>query len=156
MAAIVVPLETRRATRRFAARVADALAPGDLVTLDGPLGAGKTFLTRGVLRALGVPEREPVQSPTFALVHEYDVPRGRVLHVDLYRLRGEPTVRDDLARLGLAEQRREGAIVIAEWADGLVEALGGAPALTLRISPRGAGREAVVGGDKREALAAGA
>jgi tRNA threonylcarbamoyladenosine biosynthesis protein TsaE len=127
-------LRTRRDTRRLGAAIAAALAPGDLVILSGDLGAGKTFLVRAVARALGV--AGAVTSPTFALVHEYATERAPLVHVDLYRLRGEGLTAE-VARLGLREQRREGAIVIVEWGEDATGALGGEPALvvTLRVAP---------------------
>lgn len=105
-------LPTRRSTVRLARCVAERLGPGDLLLLDGPLGAGKTFFARALLRALGVPASEPVTSPTFGLVHEHAVGFGSVLHADLYRLADDP---GSVARLGLREQRREGALVVVEW-----------------------------------------
>lgn len=98
------------ATRAFAQRLADALAPGDLLVLEGPLGAGKTLLAGALVHALGVPEEEPVQSPTFALVHEYEG-RLTVLHADLYRL-GSP---EEVLELGFEERREQGAAAIVEW-----------------------------------------
>jgi len=94
-----LPLPTRRTTIRLARRLALALEPGDVVFLEGPLGAGKTFFVRAACRALGVPSRLPIQSPTFALVHEHDA-RVRVLHADLYRL-GDAS---ELDEIGLREQ----------------------------------------------------
>ena len=71
MEPIELALPTRRATRRLAAAIGAALAPGDLVVLEGDLGSGKTFLVRGIARALGVPSRVRITSPTFALVNEH-------------------------------------------------------------------------------------
>ncbi|MGH7294393.1 MAG: tRNA (adenosine(37)-N6)-threonylcarbamoyltransferase complex ATPase subunit type 1 TsaE [Polyangiaceae bacterium] len=121
-------LRTRRDTRRLGAQIAASLEPGDLVVLEGELGAGKTFLARAVARALGV--RGSVASPTFALVQEYDTPRAPLLHVDLYRLRGDG-LPVELARLGLRERRREGAILLVEWGRDAIAALGAEPALVV-------------------------
>jgi len=85
LGAASVELPNRRATRRLARRIGAALAPGDALILSGPLGAGKTFLVRALCRALGLPEREPVQSPTFTLLREWPT-RPRIAHADLYRL----------------------------------------------------------------------
>lgn len=129
----MIPLPTRRATIHLAERLAPAFSPGDLVVLEGDLGAGKTFFARALCRALGVPASIPVTSPTFTLVHEYD---GRVpiRHADLYRLQGP----DELAPLGLREQRAEGALLLVEWGTPYVDALGGdALVLSFQLSPAG-------------------
>ena len=95
-----------------------------LILLTGSLGTGKTFLVRSICRGLGVPSQDRVTSPTFSLVHEYEVERGVVLHADLYRLRDTKDVGSEIARLGLAERRREGAIVLVEWGNELGTLLG--------------------------------
>jgi tRNA threonylcarbamoyladenosine biosynthesis protein TsaE len=128
-------LRTRRDTTRLACSIAEALEPGDLVLLHGDLGAGKTFLTRAILRHLGVDAR--VTSPTFTLVQEYSTARALVLHADLYRLRDSSAgLARETERLGLRERRAEGAIAIVEWGEGADEALGGDAVLevTLRIA----------------------
>ncbi|APR83924.1 TsaE protein [Minicystis rosea] len=129
----LVALPTRRATIHLAERLAPALAAGDLVVLEGDLGAGKTFFSRALCRALGVPPSIPVTSPTFTIVHEYD---GRlpIRHADLYRLHGP----EELGPLGLREQRGDGALLLIEWGTPYLDALGGdALVLSLRVSPAG-------------------
>ncbi|MCA9583188.1 MAG: tRNA (adenosine(37)-N6)-threonylcarbamoyltransferase complex ATPase subunit type 1 TsaE [Myxococcales bacterium] len=111
-------------TIAFGKRLATLLRPGDFVLLEGELGAGKTFLVRAVLRALGVPQEEAITSPTFALVHEYagSLPGSRevvFVHADLYRL-GHP---QEVSELGLVEAR-EDAILFVEWGAAFVEVLG--------------------------------
>ena len=126
-------LPNRRATIHLAASLAPALRPSDLVVLEGGLGAGKTFFTRALCRALGVPPSIPVTSPTFTLVHEHE---GRLLllHADLYRLHGA----EELAPLGLREQRADGAVLLVEWGTPYLDALGGdALVLELSITPSG-------------------
>lgn len=114
------PLPSRRATLRFARQLSRCLQPGDLVVLTGELGAGKTFLVRGVCRALGLSERTRVTSPTFTLVHEFEtVPP--LLHADLYRL--EKPV--DVRQLDLRSRRDEGFALIVEWGEPFVGELGG-------------------------------
>ncbi len=128
-------LATRRDTVRLGRDVAGVIRPGDLLLLFGDLGAGKTFLARSLLRALGVPAATPVASPTFTIVQEYDTRRGALLHVDLYRLR-DGDMATEVARLGLRERRAEGAIVVVEWADDHEALLGAAAlAVSLRIEP---------------------
>jgi tRNA threonylcarbamoyladenosine biosynthesis protein TsaE len=137
---VVVPLPTRRATVRLARALAALLVPGDLVILGGDLGAGKTFLTRALCRALGVPASTRVTSPTFTLVHEHEA-RLPVAHADLYRLR-EP---EELAELGLRDRRGEGAVVIVEWGAPYAAALGGdALFVDLAAPPDGRGRVATI------------
>ena len=114
-----VALPTRRATQRLGAALGKLLAPGDLVVLEGDLGAGKTFLVRAVARALGVPTAVAVTSPTFALVHEL-AGRVPILHADLYRLDAP----DELVELGLRDRIGGDAVVLVEWGARFVEAIG--------------------------------
>jgi tRNA threonylcarbamoyl adenosine modification protein YjeE len=101
------PAETEAAGEQFGER----LAPGDLVLLQGDLGAGKTTFVRGLTRGAG--SSAHVASPTFQLVRVY---QGRVqlAHVDLYRLEDG----SELADLGLEELLEQGAVVV-EWGDRL-------------------------------------
>ncbi len=100
---------------RFGEVLAGVLLPGDVLLLDGELGAGKTTLTQAIARGLGVGGDYPVTSPSFALLHEY---KGRwpVYHMDCYRLDGE----DDIESAGLAEYiGMDDGISIVEWASRL-------------------------------------
>jgi len=132
-----VKLRTRRDTTRLGESIAKVMQPGDVVLLGGPLGAGKTFLAGAIARHLGV--HEAVTSPTFAIVHEYATDRGPLLHVDLYRLReGEAPLETEVARLGLRERRREGAMLLVEWGEEASAMLGDPPELVVRLSIEGA------------------
>ncbi|MDI1433350.1 tRNA (adenosine(37)-N6)-threonylcarbamoyltransferase complex ATPase subunit type 1 TsaE [Polyangium sorediatum] len=134
--ATIVPLPTRRATIRLARAVAAALRPGDLLILSGDLGAGKTFFTRALCRALGVPSAEPITSPTFTLVHEHagSLP---IAHADLYRIGDE----EELVQLGLRDRRGEGAVLVVEWGAPYAAALGGdALLITFEVAADGARR----------------
>lgn len=143
-------LTSRRDTTRLGARIGAALAPGDLVLLSGDLGAGKTFLARAVARELGVPTDTAIASPTFTLVQEYVTPRGVLLHCDLYRLRDEDHARTatEIRRLGLAERRGEGCIVLVEWGEGHDRELGGPAELVVALTLEGDRRTARISGSK--------
>jgi tRNA threonylcarbamoyladenosine biosynthesis protein TsaE len=99
------PAETEELGRRLGER----LAPGDVVLLNGELGAGKTTFVRGVARGVG--SAAPVASPTFQLVRVYPG-RLQLAHVDLYRIENS----GELADLGLDELSDQGAVVV-EWGD---------------------------------------
>jgi len=97
------------ATRALAARLAASAEPGDLLALDGPLGAGKTEFARGYARGLGV--AGPVSSPSFVLMAEHE---GRLplFHLDGYRLAGP----EDAWASGLLDERRAEGVTVVEWA----------------------------------------
>ncbi len=119
VAEITLKLASRRATRKLGGALASAASPGDLIVLEGDLGAGKTFLVRGLARGLGVPTARPITSPTFTLVQEHAA-RLPLVHADLYRLAHE----DELAELGLRERIGADALVVIEWGDRFSDALG--------------------------------
>src|SRR5919198_4050721 len=95
-------------TEAIAAALADRLAPGDVVTVSGELGTGKTTFVRGACRALGV--ESPVTSPTYTIGHRYHGREGEVSHLDLYRFRDFSA-----AEWGDLEPYFEDAIVFVEW-----------------------------------------
>lgn len=97
-------------TQEIAAIFARQLGGGEIVTLRGVLGAGKTLFAAAMIRALGV--TEPVLSPTYVLQRSYRTPEGLTIHhMDFYRLAGT----DDLEALGVDELIGDDAIVIVEW-----------------------------------------
>jgi tRNA threonylcarbamoyladenosine biosynthesis protein TsaE len=102
-------------TLNIAERVAEILMPTPrLVILRGDLGAGKTTLVKGIAASLGAADPEDVTSPTFTLVHEYQGPKVKIYHLDLYRLETER----ELATLGLEEMIVEpNALVLVEWGE---------------------------------------
>src|ERR1700761_221313 len=111
-ASFAVTLADEEATRRLAIDIAAALEPGDLVTLSGDLGAGKTTFARALIRHLAGDDAIDVPSPTFTFMQNYDLPRLSVVHADLYRLSGP----SELAELGF-DDLPEGAVVLMEWPD---------------------------------------
>ncbi|MGN6490279.1 MAG: tRNA (adenosine(37)-N6)-threonylcarbamoyltransferase complex ATPase subunit type 1 TsaE [Devosia sp.] len=127
------------ATAALGRRVAAALRPGDLVLLEGDLGAGKTALARAIIRTLLADPDLDVPSPSFALVQPYDGNGLDVLHADLYRLASER----EIDELGLFD--RPETIVLVEWPE-RAPSLAERADLTVRLSipPGGEGRLADV------------
>ena len=123
-------------TEALGARVAERLAPGDVVVVSGEVGAGKTTLIRGACRALGV--EEPITSPTFTIGQRYAGGRLPVSHLDLYRLQSleeeDPALIDDY--LG------PDGVAFVEWPAVGVERLG-RPALEIRLEHAGGERRAI-------------
>lgn len=99
--------DTWAVARAFAAE----LKPGDVVCLEGDLGAGKTTFTQGLAAALGA--KRPVTSPTFCLVAEHAADRFPLVHMDLYRLHGA----DDVLTIGWEDYLARGAVLCVEWPD---------------------------------------
>lgn len=112
-------------TRAWAAAWRDRLRPGDVVALRGDLGAGKTCFVQGLAAALGV--TEPVSSPTYTLVHEYQGENMTLYHIDLYRLHSAEEALD----LGLDEYLDGQGITLIEWADRAEAVL---PARTIHVT----------------------
>jgi tRNA threonylcarbamoyladenosine biosynthesis protein TsaE len=106
-------LNTEADTARFGAAVGAELRKGEAVCLGGPLGAGKSVMARGLIRALA-PGEDDVPSPTFTLVQFYPGRRFAIAHFDLYRL----TDAQEAFEIGLDEALSDGAAVI-EWAERL-------------------------------------
>ena len=107
-----VALESEEATQRLAVEIANALEPGDVVTLSGDLGAGKTAFARALIRHVAGDPDIAVPSPTFTLMQVYELPRFTLAHADLYRLSSP----DELAELGIDEIAATG-VVLMEWPD---------------------------------------
>ncbi len=118
--------ESPAETEAFGEKLAERLKPGSVVALYGAMGAGKTALTRGIARGLGI--AEGVSSPTFALVHEYE---GRlpVYHFDMYRVESW----DDLYSTGFFDYLDAGGVVIVEWSENIENAI---PDGAIRVSLR--------------------
>lgn len=107
-----VEVADEAATHRLMADIACAIEPGDLITLSGDLGAGKTTFARALIRHLAGNPTIEVPSPTFTLMQAYELPRFNLIHADLYRLSGP----DELAELGF-EEFGDSAVTLLEWPD---------------------------------------
>jgi tRNA threonylcarbamoyladenosine biosynthesis protein TsaE len=125
---VAADADAQRAGEAFAA----LLAPGDIVLLSGPLGAGKTTFTKGVAKGLGV--RDRVTSPTFTMVREHrcenDQGISTLHHCDVYRVNSL----DEVIDLALGELVEEGGVALVEWGE-LAASVFGRDVLTLQITP---------------------
>jgi tRNA threonylcarbamoyladenosine biosynthesis protein TsaE len=119
VAALTLSLATVEETLAFGRALGRSLRPGDLILLSGPLGAGKTTLTRGIAEGLGVGGR--VSSPTFVLARVHPAgPAGvPLVHVDAYRLGGDLSELDDLD----LDTDLERSAVVVEWGEGTADRL---------------------------------
>lgn len=112
-------------------RLGALLRPGDIIALEGNLAAGKTTITKGIARALGVDET--ITSPTFCLVSEY-AGKMPLYHFDVYRLQGA----DDFANLGADEMIYGNGVCVIEWSEKIIEEL---PSRTIKIKIENETRE---------------
>ena len=110
----VCPIETQAVGEKLG----KTLKRGDVIALIGDLGTGKTCLTQGIARGVGIASGEVVNSPSYILINEYDgtIP---IYHIDLYRLEDS----EEIAELGLSEYVESDGICIIEWAERMAEAL---------------------------------
>lgn len=140
----VIILDNIAATDAFGRLLGECAMAGDVLCLDGELGAGKTTLTQAIARGLAVAAECYVTSPSFAIVHEYP---GRIplYHMDFYRLGSG----DEVIDLGLEEYFYGNGLTVIEWAMRAVDILP-EDRLSLRISGHGGGRRTVeIGGQGR-------
>ena len=98
-----------RDTQNIAKNLAKTLSGGEVIILNGDLGAGKTTFTKGLVKGLG--GKKTVVSPTFTIMHSYDDTRIPVYHFDMYRIADE----DELYELGLEECLYENGVAVIEW-----------------------------------------
>lgn len=115
---LTLEIHGRAETDALGRRLGAALFPGAVVALVGPLGAGKTYLTRAVAEGLGIADARVVSSPTFVLIQEYDGPLP-IYHFDAYRLQNET----EFADLGAHEYFDSAGVCLVEWADRVPRAL---------------------------------
>lgn len=140
----VAHLETESVTEIVGRRLADFLRPGDMVFLEGELGAGKSTMARAILRAMGW--KGAVRSPSYALIRSYATSRGAVHHLDLYRIGSM----DEAFGLDLDEISAGDSIGMVEWP----ERLGGCvfPTWRVRLEIDGDGRRLELRGPPRSGL----
>jgi tRNA threonylcarbamoyladenosine biosynthesis protein TsaE len=136
------PEQTLAAGEALGAGLTRDFPDGAVVLLIGPLGAGKTVLAKGIARGLGI--EEPVASPTYTIISEYQSPRVLLYHVDLYRVEG----REQLENLGLDDLLAGSGYVLVEWGDKIETWVASAVAgshlrITLSLAPDG-GRDILV------------
>lgn len=126
--------KSREETEAFATAYAKTLRGGDVVLLDGEMGAGKTVFAKGVAKGLGV--EEEVTSPTYAYMNDYD---GRLFHYDCYRIESV----EQAEQLGLADYFDMGGICLIEWAQNIAPLL--PPVVKrVRIEKRGVNERAII------------
>ena len=119
-------------TRALGEKLASRLKAGDVVVLEGELGAGKSELARGIARGLGV--TETVTSPSFTILNVYESGRCPLYHFDWYRLESE----EELYELGMDEYLGGDGVAVVEWAERCPEAV---PEGALRITLENTGEE---------------
>ncbi len=118
-------------TFRWAKDFAATLKAGDVVLLEGEMGAGKTVLAKGLIAGMGIGDE--VTSPTYAYVNEYG---GRVFHFDCYRVTSEAQA----LGLGLSDYFERGGVCIVEWSENIKDLLPGG-CKRIKISGNGSERE---------------
>ena len=121
--------KSREETQAFAREYAKTLRAGDVVVLDGEMGAGKTVFAKGVAEGLGI--EEEVTSPTYAYMNDYD---GRLFHYDCYRIESVAQAE----ALGLADYFDMGGICLVEWAQNIAPLL---PKTVKRVQIKKLGEE---------------
>ena len=106
--------KSREETRKFAEEYGKTLRGGDVLLLDGEMGAGKTVFTKGIALALGI--NAEITSPTYAYLNDYD---GKLYHYDCYRLSSG----EDAEALGLTEYFYGNGVCVVEWSENIADVL---------------------------------
>lgn len=135
-AALIVELDGEAETEALGRALAETVAPDTVVGLVGPLGAGKTRLSRAIAESLGV-DPAAIASPTFVLIHEYEGELP-IFHFDAYRLPSPAAFED----LGPADYWSAGGVCLVEWADLVPDSLP-PDAWWIRIDPLGPSRRSM-------------
>ena len=131
-------------TENVGARLAEKLSAGDVIAYEGDLGAGKTALTRGIARGLGI--TDPVTSPTYTIVNEYLSGKLPLFHFDMYRL----SCADDLFDIGWEDYLERGGVCAVEWSENVEEAMAGAIRVTIEKTGDESRKITIAGGERFE------
>lgn len=136
--------ENPEETQTLGKKLGKTLKRGDVIALVGDLGTGKTCLTQGIARGVGIASDEIVNSPSYILINEYNgaIP---IYHIDLYRLEDS----EEIAELGLSEYIESDGICIIEWAERMSDLL---PDTCIKIHITLADPDSSYGGDEREPI----
>jgi tRNA threonylcarbamoyladenosine biosynthesis protein TsaE len=118
-ASLVLFSKSPSETFRIGRILGEGLKRGDCVALTGELGAGKTCLTQGIAKGMGVPDCYAVTSPTFTLINEYPGRDAALYHLDVYRLTGSA----DLLEMGFEEYLLGNGVMVIEWAEKIKDSL---------------------------------
>ena len=121
---MTITLKGTEKTEDFGKEFAESLEKGSVIALMGPLGAGKTTLSKAIAKGLGV--TETITSPTFTIVQEYESGRLPLYHFDVYRVHDE----EELFEMGFEEYLNKGGVCLIEWADLIEDML---PSKTIKI-----------------------
>ncbi len=114
----IIITESPDETQALGEKLGKTLKQGDVIALIGDLGSGKTCLTQGIARGVGIEPNELVSSPSYILINEYNGTLP-IYHIDLYRLENS----EEIAELGLSEYVEGDGICIIEWAERMTDAL---------------------------------
>lgn len=133
MNSFVLTLHSPEETRKFGVKLGQIALPGDVICLDGDLGAGKTTLTQAIAEGLQVPDECYVTSPSFAIFHEY-AGRMPLYHIDFYRLSSV----EEVEELGLEEFFYGSGLTVIEWPERAEQLI---PSSRLYLNMKVAGEE---------------
>ena len=124
--------ESVEQTIEFGRRLGCELKGGEVISLIGPLGSGKTHLVKGIAAGAGAENAHRVNSPTFVLINEYPG-RLEIFHIDAYRISSI----EEFERLGICDLIGPGSVVIIEWADKVKPALNGIDCIEIKLAHKG-------------------
>ncbi len=136
--------ESPEETQILGEKLGKTLKQGDVIALVGDLGTGKTCLTQGIARGIGIAPGEVVNSPSYILINEYNGVMP-IYHIDLYRLENS----EEIAELGLSEYIEGDGVCIIEWAERMADTL---PDTCIKIHITLADANASFGGETGEPI----